>query len=53
MIQDSASESDVDDQGELVFPIVKFFDKNNSTNRVISDLEWSPKIPDLLLASYS
>lgn len=30
-----------------------FSDHNYSVNRVVTDLDWSPQISDLLLASYS
>ena len=32
---------------------VTFFDHNYTVNRVVTDLDWSPQISDLLLASYS
>eukprot|EP01015_Nassula_variabilis_P035998 TRINITY_DN917_c0_g1_i9.p1 TRINITY_DN917_c0_g1~~TRINITY_DN917_c0_g1_i9.p1 ORF type:complete len:588 (-),score=106.49 TRINITY_DN917_c0_g1_i9:44-1807(-) len=51
--EEDDQDSDADDQSDLVYPIIKFFDKNNSTNRVITDLKWSNRIHELLLAAYS
>ena len=38
---------------DILAPAVKFFDAHFTKNRVVTSLDWSPQIPELLLASYS
>jgi dynein intermediate chain len=38
---------------DILNPTVKFFDANYTKNRVVTSVDWSPQIPELVLASYS
>ncbi|KAI9350799.1 WD40-repeat-containing domain protein [Obelidium mucronatum] len=41
------------DTGKGIKPVVSFFDERWTKNRSVTDLSWSPRHPELVLASYN
>lgn len=52
MLQDDLKTGN-DVSKDILAPTVKFFDTNYTKNRVVTAIDWSPQIPELVLASYS